>query len=390
MYRIDSRKILSGDIYICLPKGEGYIYDAVSRGAKAYMVMNRAQLSGFADYVYGAPSKKLCVIGVTGTNGKTSVASFVAQCLQELGCKPAVLGTLSSSLTTPESLDIQSLMATHVTNGGTHFVMEVSSHGIAQERVSNIDFDVKLLTNITQDHLDYHGDFESYSHTKLMFMRDYGGASVYPKDFNELNSFRHPSLIGTFNQENLKASLAILTTLGFDSNQVRECLLRCQPPPGRFETIQMGQPYTVIVDYAHTPDSLDNVLLEAKKIAHDRHGRLLTLFGCGGCRDRGKRSQMGQIATRYSDSIIVTQDNPRTEDPEQIIGDIKSGLNLIETPYDVIHDRRQAIYRLISMAKPMDVVMIAGKGHEAYQILAEGSIPFNDKDVASKAIKDYL
>ena len=221
-------------------------------------------------------------------------------------------------------------------------------------------------------------------------MRDYGGVSIYPKDFNKLDFFRHPSLIGAFNQENLKASSVILTMLGFDLNQVRECLLRCQPPPGRFETIQMGQPYTVIVDYAHTPDSLDNVLLEAKKIAHDRHGRLLTLFGCGGCRDRGKRPKMGKIATRYSDSIIVTQDNPRTEDPEQIITDIKPGLNSSETPYDVIHDRERAIYRLISMAKPRDVVMIAGKGHETYQLLAEGAISFNDKEIAGKAIKDYL
>ena len=155
-----------------------YIYDAVSGGAKAYMVMNRMQLSDFSDHVYGSPSKKLCVIGVTGTNGKTSVASFVAQCLQGLGCKPAVLGTLSSPLTTPESLDIQSLMEAHVSKGGTHFVMEVSSHAIAQDRVKHIHFSIRCLTNITQDHLDYHGNMSNYAATKFMLFHDSPAVSL--------------------------------------------------------------------------------------------------------------------------------------------------------------------------------------------------------------------
>ena len=387
MYRYHSTRINPDDVFICLPKGERYILEALQKGAASYIKCDRESLGVLADDYFGCPSKKLTVIGITGTNGKTSVTHFVASGLKEAGFHPYVIGTLNSPLTTPESLDIHEIMAKHLENGGTHFVMEVSSHAIDQKRIAGVRFAIKCLTNITQDHLDYHLTFEQYQKTKLSFMEEGGGLRLYPEDFQkEPIDFPVP-LPGDFNVRNIQAAAAILRFCGISTSVISKSLSQVSAPPGRFESIKEGQPFLVIVDYAHTPDGLENVLKSIKDIARKQNGRVLTLFGCGGNRDRGKRPQMGKIATLLSDYVVITHDNPRTEDLDQIITDIVKGIPDNATRYQVIPDRKEAIFSIIKTANPNDVVLLAGKGHETTQILIDGPISFDDRVIARQAIR---
>ncbi len=386
MYQLDSRKIQSGDVFICLPGGEKYVSEALSQGASEVIYKTRPELAEFACSYFSNPSQKMCVIGVTGTNGKTTVTQWVSQALVAAGFKPFVLGTLNSPLTTPESLDIQRMMAEHLANGGTHFVMEVSSHAIHQGRISGIQFAVKLLTNITQDHLDYHGSFEDYSEVKHSFMRS-GPASIYPEEYQRvIIPFRMP-VPGQFNVCNMQATLAILKKLGLTSGPCLEILAHIKAPAGRFEPILCGQSFHVIVDYAHTPDGLHNVLREARSLADQANGKLLTLFGCGGDRDRTKRPKMASIAETFSDIVVVTQDNPRTEDSDQIFQDIVAGFEKVA--YQVIPDRHVAIEYVVGQARPHDVVMIAGKGHETYQLIKGQSFHFDDGEEVRKVLSKH-
>jgi UDP-N-acetylmuramoyl-L-alanyl-D-glutamate--2,6-diaminopimelate ligase len=388
MIQLHSQKIQPGDTFICLPGGEDYISDALERGAVAYKKMTRAELGPWASEYFGHPSHTLRVVGITGTNGKTTVSQLVGQGLTTAGYRPYVLGTLNAPLTTPESLDVQRLMAEHLANSGTHFVMEVSSHAIDQGRILGIEFFVRLLTNITQDHLDYHKTFKAYTETKMSFMQADANA-IYPEDFAKENiTFPNP-LKGDFNHKNMQAAVAILKRLGLEEPVIQKAMSEAKAPAGRFETIEAGQPFTVIVDYAHTPDGLENVLKEAQKIAKNNKGRLITLFGCGGNRDRGKRPKMAAIAAALSDFVIITHDNPRGEDPQQIITDVLEGIPQ-ETSFKVIEDRQKAIYEAINMAEPNDCVMLAGKGHETYQILHDKTIHFDDREMARDAIKQRL
>jgi len=403
MYKIDSRKIKSGDTFICLPGGEPYIKQALENGAVKVIHLDRIGLAKLACESLEFPSNSLCVIGVTGTNGKTTVTQLVNAILNVYGCKSAVLGTLNADLTTPESIDIQQLMHDHLKAGGTHFVMEVSSHAIDQARILGICFDVKLLTNITQDHLDYHKTFENYKATKLKFLSenwDLGTRKtnaykrnqalvIKPEDFENETIPTLNFLKGRFNQLNAKAATAILKACGLPESFISDQIQKATPPAGRFETLEEGQPFSVVVDYAHTPDGLENVLLEAQFMAQQHKGKLITVFGCGGNRDRGKRPQMAAIAHQFSDIVIVTQDNPRKEDPTQIITDILEGFPKRHT-HQVVLDRKKAIQEAVSMAKAHDVVMIAGKGHETYQILGDETIHFDDREQARSAIKAWL
>lgn len=384
MYQLDSRKIQPQDTFICLPGGESYIDDALKRGAKEVLTMTRKQLAGFADALYGWPSRKLKVVGVTGTNGKTTVTQWVTEALKSAGYHPYVLGTLNAPLTTPESLDVQRLMAEHLENGGTHFVMEVSSHAIAQLRIAHIQFAVKLLTNITQDHLDYHGTFEAYKQTKLGFMQ-VGAASIYPEDFEKIEIPFPMPVSGAFNVKNMQATIAILDKLSIDSTGYLPCLAQIKAPSGRFESVESGQSFKVFVDYAHTPDGLENVLKEARRLSQESNGRLITLFGCGGDRDRSKRPIMAEIASRLSDQVIVTSDNPRTESPSQIFEDILRGMSP-ESSYQLIEDRRAAIEAGMAMGMSGDVIVIAGKGHETYQLIQGKTLHFDDREEARKAL----
>ncbi len=387
-YQYDSRKIAPGDTFICLPGGEAYIEDARSRGAAHVVSMNRGQMAKLAMEVYGNPSKDLTVIGVTGTNGKTTVTYILKQCLEAAGYQPAVLGTINSPLTTPESLDIQALMADHLKNGGTHFIMEVSSHGIHQGRVLGIQFDIKVLTNITHDHLDYHGSFEAYKATKLQFMKEWPGSSIYPEDYEKVQLPAPIPLLGKFNLANAKAAWAVLTALKIPEKTLTATFPNLKAPPGRFEWVNPGDPIKGIVDYAHTPDGLENVLQTARELAIETNGRLITVFGCGGDRDRTKRPKMAEVAARFSDSVIITMDNPRTENPDQILEDILKGIPKGFSRYEVIPDRAAAIRHAVKLAVPGDIVMMAGKGHENYQLLNTGRIHFDDCEVARAAFAE--
>lgn len=387
MYQYNSQLIQPGDIFICLPGGEPYITDALARGATEYIKMNRAEMAKLANDYYDYPSKKLQVIGVTGTNGKTTVTYLISQVLQAAGYVPYVLGTINSSLTTPESLDIQRLMVDHLAKGGTHFIMEVSSHGIAQSRILGIQFAIKILTNITQDHLDFHKTFEAYKNTKLSFMAEGNNVKIYPEDYKKVTIDFNSPLLGQFNVENMQSAFLALQALKIPDAVIKDALSKAKAPPGRFESIQAGQPYLVIVDYAHTPDGLEKVLLTAKKIAKTRKGRLITVFGCGGDRDRTKRGKMGFVVSQFSDFFVITSDNPRTESQAQITQDIIDGIPKTAPVYQVIEDRKLAIQAAIGLAQDADVVVLAGKGHENYQILKAGKIHFDDREEAQLAIQ---
>ncbi len=371
-------------------KGQAtYREDALANGANEVIQLPKGEMPHWINEAFGHPSRNLKVIGVTGTNGKTTVTQLIQQVLTTLGYSSVVQGTLNSRLTTPDLLETLKSMQTHLDNEGTHFVMEVSSHGIHQGRVDGIDFAVKVLTNITQDHLDYHGTFEAYQATKMAFMQDGNGAKIYPEDYDQVVvDFPH-LLKGRFNTQNLKAVVAALSAIGIQANRVKATLKDATGPRGRFEWVDAGQPFGVVVDYAHTPDGLDNIASECRHLVDAQGGRLITVFGCGGDRDRGKRPKMGAIATQWSHQVVLTMDNPRTEDPTQIMTDILSGIP-DKTKVIVEPDRHEAIRLAIAAALPNDIVLIAGKGHETDQIFATSRIHFDDREEAHAAITSKI
>lgn len=355
--------------------------------------MTPKELAVYAHSHYEHPSESLYVIGVTGTNGKTTVTYLIGEVLKAAGFSPFVLGTLNSGnkdLSTPESIDIVRLMRTHLDQGGTHFVMEVTSEGIDQLRVSGIDFDIKLLTNITQDHLDYHKTFENYQAVKLGFMRDGDAKKIYPKHFKHEPIDFTTLLLGHFNLLNIKAAASVLRYMHIDETCIQQTLSSCPPPRGRLENIEKGQDYMVVVDYAHTPDAMENVLSTVKKIADSQNGRLLVLFGCGGNRDRGKRPKMGKIASKIADILVITDDNPRSENSLLIMDDVVKGISSEFKDFTLIQNRKAAITTIINRSKNNDVVILLGKGHETYQILALETIHFDDKEEVSEAIAARL
>ena len=335
------------------------------------------------------PSEDLYVIGVTGTNGKTTVSYLIGEVLKAAGHKPFVLGTLNSGdrdLSTPQKPDIARFMHDHLAQGGTHFVMEVTSEGIDQERVEGVDFDIKILTNITQDHLDYHKTFARYEATKLGFMSDGLAHKIYPSSFHDVAIDFAPQLLGDFNFLNIQAAVSALRHVGICETFIDRTLSTCLPPRGRMEQVERGQPYMVLVDYAHTPDGLENVLKTAKDLAKARNGQLWVVFGCGGNRDRGKRPQMGKIASEIADRVVITDDNPRHEDSQTILDEVFGGVT--QSPQDciLIANRRHAIEYAINNAGDNDVVILAGKGHETLQIGKDETIHFDDREEAATAI----
>jgi UDP-N-acetylmuramoyl-L-alanyl-D-glutamate--2,6-diaminopimelate ligase len=335
------------------------------------------------------PSNQLYVIGITGTNGKTTVSYLIGQVLKAAGYNPFVLGTLSSGgaeLSTPVAKDIQTHMYAHLENGGTHFIMEVTSEGIHQSRIIDIDFDVKLLTNITPDHLDYHKTFEIYQQVKLNFMAEGDSHKVYPKTFHAEEITFPTKLFGEFNLLNVKAAAYVLRLMGISELTIRDTLSSCLPPAGRLENVDCRQPYLVFVDFAHTPDALENVLKTAKDIALLRKGKLLVLFGCGGNRDQTKRPKMGKIASELADYAVITEDNSRLESGQKIMEEIKRGIKISRNNYILIPNRREAISFIINQAKAPDVILLAGKGHETHQTIGEKREYFDDRIEAKKAI----
>lgn len=463
----DSRKVTPGDLFFCLPghtvDGHDYAAEAKENGAVA-LVVNRTlnillpqvvvkdcrfAMAALADRFYGQPSKRMTMIGVTGTNGKTTTTYLIDRILSDYGLKTGLIGTIQMkydgrsfpmSGTTPEALELQRSLYEMAQTGTQFCVMEVSSHALEQGRVKGTDFRTAVFTNLTQDHLDYHNSVEDYQRAKGLFFSRLGNAfakeekqrkyavlnaddkasgqfakltaaEVITYGLDEkadvrasgiaitaqgtsfyVDTFRGSTdisikMIGKFNVYNTMAAIACALLENIPLQDIKKSLESVPGVEGRVETVDAGQPFAVIVDYAHTPDGLDNVLCTIKEFAQNR---VLTVFGCGGDRDKSKRPIMGKIAARLSDIVIVTSDNPRTEEPEQILQDIEAGLledGVSENCYHLIVDRRQAIKKAIEMASPGDVVLIAGKGHETYQLIAGKVFDFDDRIVAKEAIR---
>ncbi|HUY93858.1 MAG TPA: UDP-N-acetylmuramoyl-L-alanyl-D-glutamate--2,6-diaminopimelate ligase [Terracidiphilus sp.] len=392
------------------------------------------------------PERKLAATGITGTNGKTTTA-FLAESLLNLAERKTVLvGTIEYHLagevrtsvhTTPESRDLFELMAEGAARGATELVMEVSSHALEQGRAAGIPFDVAVFTNLTRDHLDYHGTMEKYFAAKrLLFdgtvypaprvavinahdaragelaqvardagaeVRTYGigigdwraseprltpGGAELLLETPSGSARVQSHLAGEVNILNLLAALAAAEARGISLDDLAASVARLQPVPGRFQPVDAGQPFTVIVDYAHTDDALRNLIALARQMAASTGGRILTMFGCGGDRDRTKRPRMGQAAGEGSDFVVATSDNPRSEDPLAILAEIEPGLKATGVRYTVEPNRAAAIRLALQQARPGDIVLLAGKGHEKVQILAEGTIPFDDAAVARAVLTE--
>ena len=388
-----------------------------------------------ASAYYRHPARRLSMIGITGTNGKTTTAHVVEAILQAAGEPVGMLGTvdyrvgekrLPAPQTTPDATRLHDLLSQMVASGTRYAVMEVSSHALAQERVRGCSFAVAAFTNLSRDHFDYHGSEAAYFNAKARLFRDleaewhvlnmddpygrvllqtshahpvtYGLASTTTLKPHNVHhgldgiSFVLPTsggplalsstLVGRHNIYNLLAGIGIAQALGVDAEAIRQGVARLRKVPGRLERVDCGKGVTVFVDYAHTPAALEQVL---RLVRAEAAGRLITVFGCGGDRDAGKRPLMGQAATLISDHTIITSDNPRTEDPQRIIDEIVDGLTAPSSSYDAVLDRRQAIEQAIAMAQPQDTVVIAGKGHEDYQIIGQQRYPFDDREIARAA-----
>jgi UDP-N-acetylmuramoyl-L-alanyl-D-glutamate--2,6-diaminopimelate ligase len=448
----DNRSVTPGALFFCVPgfkvDGHDFAPDAVARGAAALVVQRplglgvpevvvgdvRAAMAEAAARFHGDPTRTLRVVGITGTNGKTTTAFLVRSILEHAGMRTGLLGTVTSIVggvrepverTTPEAIDLQATFARMLREGDRACAMEVSSHALHLHRVDGIHFSARVFTNLTQDHLDFHPTMEDYFAAKRMLFERPGGASIVNADdeygrrltseidgvltfgidreadyratdvrFDTLGSsftLRTPDgeerevetpLPGLFNVSNALAAIAAARTLGVPLDTIRTALETAHRVPGRFEPVDEGQDFAVLVDYAHTPDSLDNVLRAAREITR---GRLHVVFGAGGDRDRAKRPVMGRVATALADRAIVTSDNPRSEDPDAIVDQVLGGT---DGSAEREVDRRRAIALAIEDAAAGDVVVIAGKGHEQGQEFEGGrKEPFDDVTVAREALK---
>ena len=433
----DSRKIKSGDIFVALKgalvDGHRYIDKALENGAAAVIVSEAVDLKGDVSYFlvedlrnklgviasnfYESPEKKLKIIGVTGTNGKTTTTYLIEQILGEefvarIGTVEYKIGDeiIEAPNTTPESLDIIKMSKKAVDKGLRYLVMEVSSHGLTSGRVDMLKFDVAVFTNLTPEHLDYHKDMDDYFEAKkILFdkLKDKGNGVINIDDsygrkiYNEFGGISYslngeadldnktikemkPTLLGKFNMYNVLAAIGVGKLLGIDFNLIKERVGNIKGAPGRFEAVSVGQDFRVVVDYAHTGDALENILQGVVDLGEE--GKIITVFGCGGDRDKTKRPVMAEVAERYSQLVIVTSDNPRTEKPEDIIEDIIKGFK--NKNYIIEIDRKEAIKKAVLKAEKDDIILIAGKGHETYQILGNTKIHFDDREIAIEAIKE--
>ncbi|MEI7941825.1 MAG: UDP-N-acetylmuramoyl-L-alanyl-D-glutamate--2,6-diaminopimelate ligase [Candidatus Riflemargulisbacteria bacterium] len=380
MIQYDTRKINTNDVFLAIDKGQNHITRELIEKTNKIIKVEKKFVFKYLTNLWQLNTHKVQVIGITGTNGKTTVTYLINEVLKISGAKPRVIGTINSPLTTPEMFDLLSIIKDMTEKHETHLIMEVSSIGIVEERIYGLPFKVKLLTNITQDHLDYHKTFKNYVESKFVFLKNPIGKTIYPSDYKKIKlDFSH-KLIGKFNENNLKAAYSACQALGISEAIIKQSLATALPPKGRFEKVNIQKPYTVVVDYAHTPDGLANVLKEARKITKNK---LITVFGAGGDRDNKKRPIMGKIAENWSDIIIVTSDNPRTEDPQSIIDQISDGIT-DKTKLIVQIDRKEAIKKALELAKENDFIMIAGKGHEDYQIIGTTKTHFDDSEIVKE------
>lgn len=468
----DSRKVAPGELFVAIPgfkqDGRRFATDAVGRGAAVVVAegadplpgaaaariivpSSREALARLADAYYGHPSERLTVVGITGTNGKTTTSLLVEALLGAGGRPTGVIGTIqyrvgdqaeAASQTTPEALELQALLARMVRARVGGAAMEVSSHALSLHRVDAIEFDVAVFTNLTQDHLDFHRTLPAYRDAKARLFAllaagrkprraavvntdDPAGAAMIaaatadarvrvltfglrgqaelrPRHWESgmdgvrlqvvsSDSSHGPieitsPLVGEHNVMNLLGAVGVGLALDMEPRQIGPILSRVTTVPGRFERVEAGQPFLVVVDYAHTPDALERVLTTARKLLQPG-ARLGVVFGCGGDRDRTKRPIMGGIASRLADRAWVTSDNPRSEEPEAILAEIETGIPPEAAGrHEAIADRRRAIQGAVAWAREGDVLVIAGKGHETYQIVGADVLPFDDRDVARTAL----
>jgi len=462
----DSRRVRPGDAFVAMrgetTDGNAYVAQALERGAAAIytdsqetftelngrvevkLVENgRRALAELAAEVYGHPERALKVSAVTGTNGKTTTAWLLEQMLRSVGRKCVLIGTIethvgdeirASAHTTPEASDLYKLFADGVAAGCTEVVMEMSSHALAQERVWGIPVDVAIFTNLTQDHLDYHGSMEAYAEAKARLFEGVGAESPRVSVMNVDDFFGtivardrpHRQLMtygtewagthraknarlaagkthfdfvtpeatvaidspltGRVNIYNLLAASCAALARGLSLEQIAAAAKNLRQVPGRFQTVPNDLGITVVVDYAHTEDALKNLITLARELVRDR--RVITLFGCGGDRDRSKRPKMGRAAGEGSDLVVLTSDNPRSEDPAVILDEALAGVRQTDAECIVEMDRATAIGIAIRAARKGDIVLLAGKGHEKVQILRDGTIPFDDVEVAAQILKE--
>ena len=461
----DSRKVASEFIFVAIPgmqvDGHAFITHAADKGAAAIIYEHdtdlpegipairvpdsRAALAAAAALFYNYPDRRMRLIGVTGTNGKTTTTFLIKWLLEQAGHKTGLIGTicnlagdeeLPASHTTPESLELFQLFSHMEQKGCKYIAMEVSSHALSQGRVSSCNFAGAVFTNLTQDHLDYHGTMESYLQSKVRLFRQldmeaghnrYGvinindhssssfaencNAPVWTYGSNEESTLRllHHTptpngtkfavtyfgemhvgfipLLGKFNVYNALAAMAVALAEGIEMEAILESMKSAPQVPGRFELIDEGQDFSVVVDYAHTPDGLKNILSAATKL---EPRRLISVFGCGGNRDKGKRPIMGRIAGAQSDVAIITSDNPRFEDPLDIIEQVEIGIKQVCNNYLVEENRERAVRLAINMAEAGDIVVVAGKGHETYQIIGDVKYHCDDRETARMVLKERM
>jgi len=460
----DSRRVQKNGLFVAMRgenrDGHEFIGQAIEKGASVIVAEReekhsratclvvenaRRALADLSATFYGLPAQRLKLAAVTGTNGKTTITFLIKHICEKARLRCGLIGTvryeigervLPASRTTPESLDLQELLAQIVNAGCQAAAMEVSSHALAQDRTRGLEWNVAVFTNLTQDHLDFHGTMESYFESKSKLFTQLGqqqkkrkpvavvniddhfgeqllqrigkkvavvtygmgaradfrasnyrvefGGTSYQLDARGKSYLVRVPLIGRFNVLNSVAALAAANALGVDLREAVLNLGKSPQVPGRLELVPAKRQFQVFVDYAHTPDALRNVLKTLRELGPHR---LIVVFGCGGDRDRKKRSLMGEIADRHSDYAILTSDNPRKEDPNVIIAEIEKGVR--STHYEKLVDRAEAIGRAIALAQPRDIVLIAGKGHENYQEFADYTVPFDDIQVARRAIEDH-
>ena len=462
----DSRHIEQGYLFVCIAgvhvDGAAYAAQAVEKGAVAVLTMKHLQLpkdavqimvpdihhalEDMVPYFYDYPGKKMRMIGVTGTNGKTTTTHIIAHILRAAGHHVGVLGTIHALIddeelpihnTTPDVVELQHFLSLMYEKGMTHVVMEVSSHALALNRVAGIEFDTAVFTNLTQDHLDFHKTMENYVAAKAKLFQsltdgepvkepktaivniddawsdkilaachckvltygvekdaDFKGSNLKVElkksSFDVAGPFGsvhlHMNITGLFNVYNTLAAVAAAHAEGVDTATIDKAIQTFHSVPGRFELVEAGQDFAIVVDYSHTPDSLEKALTTARAL---KPNRIICVFGCGGDRDKTKRPIMGKIAAEEADIPIVTSDNPRSENPDTIVAEVEAGVKEGLKPgqhHEVIVDRRSAIQRAVAIAKAGDIILIAGKGHETYQILNTGTIHFDDREEARKAV----
>ncbi|MGL4362490.1 MAG: UDP-N-acetylmuramoyl-L-alanyl-D-glutamate--2,6-diaminopimelate ligase [Cellulosilyticaceae bacterium] len=452
----DSRIKTSSGLFIAIKgfqtDGHKYIESAIGNGATVVVVEDdveiemshitvikvrdtRSFMAQLANKFYNTPSAKLNVVGVTGTNGKTSITFLLGQILEKLNKKIGVIGTIENRIgdmtlkaqrTTPESVDLQKLFKQMIDENVSHCLMEVSSHALELNRVEGTSFKVGVFTNLTQDHLDFHNTMDAYAKAKAKLFKlcdvgvvnidsPYGqtmlehstckqitysidNASDYKaKNITMTADYVKYTLVtkdetidvcvpipGKFTVYNTLAVIATAHALGFKLTEIVKALEHVKGVPGRIQSVNAKKGYSVIVDYAHTPDGLENVLQAIEQFVK---GDIITVFGCGGDRDRTKRPIMGEVAAKYSNYVVITSDNPRSENPIEILDQVEEGVSNLKTPFVKIEDRKEAIAHALKYAKAGDVVLIAGKGHENYQILNDRIIHFDDLEVVQEILE---